>query len=111
MLGAPPPPTARPNETSIGSVADALGVLYVIEGSTLGGRIIGRMLERSLGATQADGAAFYHSYGEDRGPKWAAYKAALDRFGDETPSETDRVIGAASASFDAMESWMAEAVL
>lgn len=106
-LGSSDPENEDLEGYSIDDVASALGAFYVIEGSTLGGRIIGRQLERSLGVTQADGAAFYHSYGDDRGPKWAAFKGVLDRFGEEHPDKTDAVVEAASGTFDAMERWMA----
>jgi len=61
--------------------ASALGALYVVEGSTLGGRLIERHLHRTLGVTPASGARFYHSYGEERGARWITFKAALDAFG------------------------------
>ncbi|MBL8741635.1 MAG: biliverdin-producing heme oxygenase, partial [Myxococcales bacterium] len=44
------------------STARALGVLYVLEGSTLGGRVISPHLESRLGITRASGGAYLASY-------------------------------------------------
>lgn len=89
------------------ALPDAFGVLYVIEGSTLGGRIIERQLGRSLGVTPDDGARFYHSYGDDRGPRWTAFKGALDAYGAEHPEAVDAVVRAASDTLDVLAAWLA----
>ena len=88
-------------------VARALGALYVIEGSTLGGRIIARHLHDALGVTADAGARFYLSYGDQRGPRWTAFKQALDQFGADHPGQTDRVVASASDTFDALREQMA----
>jgi heme oxygenase len=105
-LGAAPPTDAEDCPLALDGVAEALGALYVVEGSTLGGRIIARMLERSIGVTPGDGADFYHSYGDERGARWTAYKAALDAFGEAHPEQMEAVIASAAQTFDAMERWM-----
>lgn len=88
-------------------VARALGTLYVIEGSTLGGRLIARQLESSVGVTADSGARFYLSYGENRGDRWKAYKSALNQFGADHPERADDVVEAASDAFDALRDGMA----
>jgi hypothetical protein len=45
------------------SVARGIGCLYVLEGSTLGGAVIARQLERVLEIGTDQGARFYASYG------------------------------------------------
>lgn len=49
------------------------GILYVIEGSTLGGQVIARQLAASLGVGAARGGRFFHGHGPDTGACWAAY--------------------------------------
>ena len=88
-------------------VPAALGTLYVVEGSTLGGRIIERHLHKTLGVTPDDGGRFYHAYGPDRGPRWTAFKAALDAYGDAHPHHTDAVVDAAGNAFEAFAAWLA----
>ncbi|MAN53044.1 MAG: hypothetical protein CMG77_14480 [Marinimicrobium sp.] len=42
------------------STEEALGVLYVLEGASQGGRVIARALNRSLGLESSNGADFFH---------------------------------------------------
>ena len=93
------------------TVPEALGALYVIEGSTLGGRIIARELARSIGVTPEAGGRFYASYGDARGPMWTAFKGALDRLGESRPEAVDDVVRAASDTFDVLRTWMEAPVL
>ena len=75
------------------SVRDALGVLYVLEGSALGGAVIGRMVERELGIPS--------TYFARRGiaARWRAFGAHVER---HAPA-SDR---AAVATFEDMERWL-----
>ena len=43
---------------------DVLGYLYVMEGATLGGRLISQHIQTVLGITPATGGSFFHGYGE-----------------------------------------------
>jgi heme oxygenase len=65
--------------------AEALGMLYVLEGSTLGGHVILRTL-RSAGVDCAS-LAFLDPYGSDTGRRWRDFLIVLER---ETGSETRR---------------------
>jgi heme oxygenase (biliverdin-IX-beta and delta-forming) len=57
--------------------AQALGALYVTEGSTLGGQIISQILTRQLGPIEA--LSFFSGYGADTMSMWEIFKDALDR--------------------------------
>lgn len=71
------------------STAEALGMLYVLEGSTLGGRLILRALrERGV---DVSGLAFLDPYGAETGARWRSFLAILER---ETAGDAER-IGAA----------------
>lgn len=83
----------------------ALGCMYVLEGSTLGGQIIGRHLHSTLGLTATSGAAFFNSYGPEVGPLWKEFKAFVERHG---AGHEDAVIAAASAMFASLERWFFE---
>ncbi len=98
--------TAPAGQASSLDVGRALGALYVIEGSTLGGRLIARHLERTLGVSADAGARFYLSYGDERGDRWTALKQALDRFGADHPGQTDLVVASAAGTFDALRAQM-----
>jgi heme oxygenase (biliverdin-IX-beta and delta-forming) len=65
---------------SLSSFADALGCLYVLEGSTLGGQIILRTVGPRLQLSPSDGLSFLSGYGEQTRPRWDAFTHALGRF-------------------------------
>ena len=73
---------------------DALGVLYVLEGSALGGAVIGRMVARDLGLT----SAFFAAAAGSRA-RWRAFGAHVERHAPVSPQ-------AAVATFEDMEVWL-----
>ncbi len=64
----------------IDSPGDLLGVLYPLEGATLGGQVIAPHLERHLGLTPQAGARFFAAYGADTGGRWRDFLACLARW-------------------------------
>lgn len=70
---APPPVTAA---VTAASRAEALGLLYVVEGATLGGKVIRKSLA-ALGEVPA-GLEFLDPYGEATGARWRAFLQVLD---------------------------------
>lgn len=76
---------------------DAFGALYVMEGSTLGGQIITRMIVKQL-AIRDQGLSFFQSYGEHLATMWATFKLTLNRQADNK-ADRERVIMAAGATF------------
>lgn len=85
------------------TLGHAFGVLYVLEGSTLGGQVVLRQLTRTLGVTAASGGAFFASYGPQVGPMWRQFCVALERFAADAPHERDAVLAAADATFATFE--------
>ena len=78
-MGAMVPPVARMSELpSIRSHQHALGALYVIEGSTLGGKIISKMISHQIPSTDGHGLTFFNSYGDDTITMWERFKVILD---------------------------------
>jgi heme oxygenase len=59
-----------PAITSIGAY---VGMLYVIEGSMLGGQIIARSLAKHHGLSRETGACFYHGYGGETVIMWQTF--------------------------------------
>lgn len=85
----------------INNAYQALGALYVIEGSTLGGSIISKMVSGKLGL--ASGFSFFNSYGESTHQMWEAFKAILDK----QPLETQpAIIEAANSTFFKFKTWI-----
>ncbi|MCX4247079.1 biliverdin-producing heme oxygenase [Paraliomyxa miuraensis] len=83
---------------------ERFGCLYVLEGSTLGGRIISRHLHRSLGVTPRTGGRFFHGYGARTGAMWREFRAALAAHA-EVSESPDEIVAAAIATFRALRSW------
>lgn len=70
---------ARPLEAvEILSAALLAGVLYTIEGSTLGGQVISRQIAASLGLTADAGARFFNGYGQQTAARWSALGIFLE---------------------------------
>jgi heme oxygenase (biliverdin-IX-beta and delta-forming) len=69
----------------IDNAVKALGALYVMEGSIMGGSIIVKMLEKG-GIT--DGVSFFSGYGEATGPMWGKFVAVMNR---EATTEAQQV--------------------
>ncbi|MFM2043492.1 MAG: hypothetical protein RLY86_2068 [Pseudomonadota bacterium] len=64
-----------------------LGVLYVLEGSLLGGSVIARHIADRLGPGAADFTHFHAGQGERVGDRWRTLKARLNRLPDgEVPA-------------------------
>ncbi len=87
--------------------AAATGALYVLEGSTLGGKVIGRHIADLHGLSGA-GLAYYRAHGPAAGSMWAALRARLEIFADDPAAEAV-LTGAAVATFAAMRTWLSPA--
>lgn len=89
----------------IRSVPAALGCLYVMEGSTLGGRVLLKRVNAKLGLDVGRGATFLHAYGELTGEMWRRFTACLRSIDDAS----SRAVACAAArhTFAAFESRLA----
>jgi heme oxygenase len=87
------------------SRAEALGFFYVLEGSTLGGKVIRRELA-ALGQ-DTTGLSFLDPYGADSGDRWRSFLAVLRR---ECPSGqddlADETVRGAVSAFKHAEGWL-----
>ena len=83
---------------SIRSEAEAWGALYLLEGSTLGGQMITRMLQKQLPAA-AQKLTYFGGYGAQTGSMWKAFKQQLNTWGEAHPEEQDAVVRFAKTAF------------
>lgn len=81
--------------------AAALGSLYVIEGSTLGGKMIAKELRAQLQLTEAMGAAFFVPYGSATGKVWSEFLLLLEEAAE--PMRLTEIGEGALAMFQAFE--------
>jgi len=63
--------------------AEAMAALYVLEGSTLGGRIITQMLVNNTGIRPEEGIRFFSGYRENTELMWQRFIKALDTYSDD----------------------------
>ncbi|MHB1872437.1 MAG: biliverdin-producing heme oxygenase [Steroidobacteraceae bacterium] len=84
------------------SFPQALGVIYVLEGSTLGGQIILRRLEAMAIEIPAEATAFFSGHGARTGAMWRSFVEALDIFGERHPEACDSVQEGATLTFQAV---------
>jgi heme oxygenase len=89
----------------MGSLAEAFGCAYVMEGATLGGRHISAMMETSSIPHQA--RDFFRSYGAGVGDRWKEFIAALETFSKERPDSAPDIVAAACECFASLQRWMA----
>jgi heme oxygenase (biliverdin-IX-beta and delta-forming) len=82
---------------------EALGSLYVMEGSTLGGRVIRQNLMRCLGADALSVCTYFNGYGGDTGSMWRSFVARLE---EELVCDAERIGVGASRTFDRLGWWI-----
>jgi len=98
--------TSLPN---VGNRESALGCLYVLEGSTLGGQIIGRELARRFGIDRFTGASFFLSHGSRVGEMWKEF-SLLVRSHINKPDSQQLAVHAATETFSSLEAWMRKVI-
>lgn len=81
-----------------------LGAMYVMEGSTLGGQIISRHIEKCLDLTSGTGDAFFVGHGNQTGRMWKEFCGVLETRVPESCG--DSVILGAKAMFACFREWM-----
>jgi heme oxygenase len=78
-----------------------LGMHYVFEGSTNGGRFIAKALRQAYGFEGDAGTKYYDPYGEQQRELWASYKQEFDAL-EISEVERDAMVAAARDVFRAM---------
>ena len=89
---------------SIQTLAQVLGCLYVLEGATLGGRIITQHVQATLGITPTTGGSFFDGYAEQTGRMWNAMRQILLLGAVDAQAENAMVVSAI-ATFAALRNW------
>lgn len=77
-----------------------LGMMYVIEGSTLGGQVISRQLAKAGIPLRA----YFTGYGERTGPRWKAFCQLLAAAA--TPENEAEIVQSASLTFQRLSQWL-----
>lgn len=84
--------------------AEVLGCVYVMEGATLGGRMITQHIQATLGITPATGGSFFNGYGDDTGKMWQTMRQLLVSGAANTETE-NIIVASAIATFACLRRW------
>ena len=98
-----------PETPRLETLAQALGCLYVLEGATLGGQIIGRHLQTVHGIGPDNGAAFFGGYGPETGRRWKDFGQVITRHAEREDCPAEQIIAAARETFSRYEAWVGPA--
>ncbi len=103
FLGCPDTPPICAALPSVANLFEALGAMYVLEGSTLGGRGITKMLLRS-NPSWAEATHFFGGYGADTGGKWMQFITTINQY--TTQQEVEAMVAAANDCFLKFRYWL-----
>ncbi|KKB61571.1 hypothetical protein WM40_22445 [Robbsia andropogonis] len=85
-------------------IGACFGTLYVMEGSTLGGRFIGPAMAQRFQLSGRQGYAYFDPYGDKTGSMWNAFKVEATARVPE--GEFMEAVASARATFRALQSWL-----
>lgn len=88
--------------------ARLLGCLYVMEGATLGGRMIAPHIQATFNITPTTGGSFFDGYGDGTGKMWQAMRQLLLSCATDTETE-DAIVASAIATFARLRGWCVRA--
>lgn len=101
-----PQPTTTPAAlltlAEISDLGSLVGLLYAIEGSTLGGLVIARHLRDHVQLDERCGARFFSAYGSDTDVRWQEFCAFAETIGDSN-EQLARAQASAALAFVALE--------
>ena len=87
---------------AINNLNNAFGAMYVLEGSTLGGKVIAKMLAKNNSvAIPLQAMQFFNGYGEQTGRMWTTFVDVLNQ-----QKEEDEIVNAANETFFHLKGWM-----
>ncbi|WP_336924131.1 hypothetical protein, partial [Aquipuribacter sp. SD81] len=95
-----PAPGAGADVPAVRGTGEALGRLYVLEGSTLGGKVLRRHLLACGADVPVAGLACFDPYGERAGRMWQELRAAVEAWA--RSAGTAGVLVAATSTFSAL---------
>lgn len=76
------------------SIGYALGCMYVMEGSTLGGKVILKHVSKTLGIVPKQGGSYFAGYGEEIGHYWKTFLQTLQEYSINHDCDRDVITGA-----------------
>ena len=100
LLGHPGTPPLCPALPPLGTRPQLLGAMYVLEGSTLGGQVIARQLDKAGIMAHA----FFTGRAERTGPLWKAFCQLLTDAA--APEDQPAIVASAILTFQTLSAWL-----
>ena len=98
----------HPNLPMIENRLQAFGALYVIEGSTLGGKIISKLMAKQLDLQNNKGLSFFIGYGDKTEKMWEGFKEILN-LQPQNRADAIIILDAANDTFNKFKFWIENA--
>jgi heme oxygenase len=92
---------------NLDGIPQALGCLYVLEGSTLGGQFICRHLKKQLGINSENVGRYFASYGTNVGLMWKRFGGVVECYATSSQIQ-DLIVRSACDTFAAFGRWFQE---
>lgn len=80
------------------------GIEYVLEGSTLGGTLLARLVQKRWGFSVSKGASYFNVYGDRTGKMWAQFCNQLGAC--DLDASATRIVEAANRTFATLKNWL-----
>ncbi|CCD35715.1 bacteriophytochrome heme oxygenase BphO [Candidatus Paraburkholderia kirkii UZHbot1] len=103
-VGSVPQADMRYDLPRLHNIGDVFGSMYVMEGSTLGGRFIAPHVAGRLDLAPGLGMAYFDGYGPRTGSMWNAFRETAAASVPEIPY--DDAVKPAIATFESLQSWL-----
>jgi heme oxygenase len=91
---------------ALDSPARVLGSMYVLEGATLGGQVISRHVEATLGLSDGRGYSFFRAYGDATAAMWRSFRQTLSAYAPLLDNDT--MVESACETFDRFHNWLVD---
>ncbi len=88
------------------SLSQQLGIFYVCEGATLGGRMISKAIQGSIGITPDSGGAYFNGYGQDTLLMWSESGKIIEEFTQKKGVDPSEITLAAAETFSKLHQWL-----
>lgn len=91
---------------SMEKAEEQMGMMYVLEGSTLGGQVLQKYFHQKFGLTPDNGLRYFSGYGDQTMPRWRAFQGLLAESLQKDALEQNVIILSARQTFQALEHWL-----
>ena len=101
-LGHATVPPLCPTLPPLNTWLQLLGAMYVMEGSTLGGQVIARMLAKA----GIEARTYFSGHGDQTGPLWKSFCQQLGET--TTTADAETVVASAIHTFQTLSGWLSQ---